>query len=222
MNTSSSAHSRARPLVIVALALLASAGAVRADPPPDRTVSYRIERNGDRIGTHRVVFARAGERLTVHHRIDIRVTVLRFEAYAYQMDSRETWEGDRLLGLTTSTDRNGDALRVFARASGERLRIRAPEGAREAPAHAVPSSPQHWVFDRPRTVMFEAEDGRLLSVRVSAPETESLELGGERVACRRVTVAGDLDATLWYAPSGILVRKRLTAPDGSTVLSRLE
>ncbi|MCB9594916.1 MAG: hypothetical protein H6719_19495 [Sandaracinaceae bacterium] len=206
----------------LALAALAIASVVRADPPPDRTVRYQIRRNGDPIGTHQVVFERHGERFTVHHRIDIRVTVLSLEAYSYQMDSRETWQGDRLLGLTTSTDRNGDALRVLGRASGDVLRLRGPEGARELPANAVPSSPQHWVFDQPRPVMFEAEDARVLAVRVSAPTTESLTLGGRAVPCRRVTVSGDLDATLWYGPSGILVRKRLTAPDGSTILTVLQ
>lgn len=211
-----------RLLPVLALSCLAFAAVVRADPPPNRTVRYQIRRNGDPIGTHEVVFARQGERFTVHHRIDIRVTVLALEAYSYQMDSRETWQGDRLLGLTSSTDKNGDALRVFARASGERIRIRAPEGTREVPADAVPTSPQHWVFDRPRTVMFEAEDGTLRNVRVSAPATESLTLGGRSVACRRVTVSGDLDATLWYGPSDILVRKRLTAPDGSTILTVLQ
>lgn len=215
--------------VFVALLGLASVGrldVVRADPPPDRTVSYEIRRNGDPIGTHRVTFARqpsAGhpERFTVHHEIQIRVTLLALEAYRYTMDSRETWEGDRLLGLFASTDKNGDALRVFARAGGGGVRVRAPRGEARAPADAVPSSPQHDVFDVPRTTMIDAEDGRLLDVQVSAPATETLELGGRRVRCRRYTVSGDLDATLWYAPSGILVRKRLTAPDGSTILTVL-
>ena len=137
------------------------------------------------------------------------------------MRSRETWEGDRLLGLTASTDRNGDALSVFARAGDDALRLRGPSGRTELPPHAVPSSPQHFVFDRPRPVMFEAEDGRRLDVRVSEPAPEALRLGGRDVPCRRVRVRGDLDATLWYAPSGILVRKRLRAPDGSTILTVL-
>ena len=71
-------------------------------------------------------------------------------------------------------------------------------------------------------IEFEAEDGTVRRVRVSAPATESLTLGGRAVPCRRVTVSGDLDATLWYGPSGILVRKRLTAPDGSTILTNGE
>ncbi|MCA9604541.1 MAG: hypothetical protein KC619_03030 [Myxococcales bacterium] len=211
-----------RALLVLAVSCLAVASVVHADPPPSRTVRYEIRRNGDPIGTHQVVFARQGERFTVHHRIDIRVTVLALEAYSYQMDSRETWQGDRLLGLTSSTDKNGEALRVFARASGEQLRIRAPEGQHQIPADAVPTSPQHWVFDRPRAVMFEAEDGTVRRVRVSAPATESLTLGGRAVPCRRVTVSGDLDATLWYGPSNILVKKRLTAPDGSTILTVLQ
>jgi len=202
----------------------AGASVGRADPPPNRTVRYEIRRDGDPIGTHRVDFERRGVegRFTVHHRIQIRVRVLSFEAYRYTMDSRETWQGQRLLGLSASTDRNGDALTVFMRASGGMLRIRGPEGRAEVPAQAVPSSPQHFVFDSARTVMVEAEDGRALDVRVSGPVVEELALGGRQVPCRRVRVRGDLDATLWYAPSGILVRKRLTAPDGSTILTVLQ
>ena len=208
--------------VFLALACLAVASvAARADIPPTRTVDYTIRRNGDAIGTHHVEFQRQGERFTVHHRIDIRVSVLAMEAYRYTMDSRETWQGERLLGLTASTDRNGDALTVFARAGGEQLRIRGPEGRRQVPATAVPSSPQHFVFDQPRPVMIEAEDGRVLRVRTQGPTTENLRLGGRSVPCRRVRVSGDLEATLWYGPSGILVKKQLTAPDGSTVLTVL-
>ena len=212
---------RRLPLFLALLSLVTASLAARADPPPTRTVHYEIRRNGDPIGSHGVEFARDGERLTVHHRIEIRVSVLALEAYRYTMDSRETWEGDRLLGLIASTDRNGDALTVFARAGGEAIRIRGPNGRAEVPAEAVPSSPQHFVFDRPRPVMVEAEDGRVLQVRTSGPTTESLTLGGRSVACRRVRVTGDLDATLWYGPSGILVKKQLTAPDGSTIVTVL-
>ena len=211
-----------RLFLFLSLLALATASLVAAaDPPPTRTVDYEIRRNGDAIGTHRVEFQRDGERLTVHHRIEIRVSVLALEAYSYTLDSRETWEGDRLLGLVASTDRNGDALTVLARAGGEAIRIRGPNGRVQVPADAVPSSPQHFVFDRPRPVMVDAEDGRVLRVRTSGPTTESLTLGGRAVECRRVRVTGDLDATLWYGPSGILVKKRLTAPDGSTVLTTL-
>jgi len=208
-------------IVALALACLAGAAVVRADPPDGRTVRYQIRRNGDPIGTHQVQFQRSGERHTIEHRIRIRVTVLALEAYSYSMDSRETWDGARLLGLRATTDRNGEGLTTFARISGEQIRVRGAEGRATAPAHAVPSSPQHWVFDRPRPVMIDAEDGELLNVRTSAPTTETLELGGRPVECRRVNVTGDLDATLWYAPSDILVRKRLTAPDGSTILTVL-
>lgn len=208
------------------LAVLALAVAVvlpaRAERPPERSVRYEIRRNGDPIGTHRVTFRHQGERFTVEHRIEIRVTVLALEAYHYSMNSRETWEGERLLGLQATTDRNGDPLTVLARASRDAIRIRAPEGRRQAPAHAVPSSPQHFVFERPRPVMIEAEDGELLRVRTEGPREETLRLGGRSVPCRRVEVRGDLDATLWYGPSGVLVKKRLTAPDGSTVLTVLQ
>lgn len=213
---------RRLPLTLALLTLgLAALSPARADPPPDRTLRYDILRNGDRIGTHRVVFERQGERFTVHHDIQIRVTILRLEAYRYTMDSRETWEGDRLLGLAATTDRNGDPLRVFARLAGSAIRVRGPAGQHEAPSGAVPSSPQHDVFDRPRTTMIEAEDGRVVEVSVGAATAERVRVGGRSIAARRYEVRGGLDATLWYDDTGVLVRKRLTAPDGSEILTVL-
>ncbi len=212
---------RRLPIALAAIALALSVLAPVRAVPPDSSVRYEIRRNGDRIGTHRVTFAHQGERLTVHHEIDIRVTILSLEAYRYTMDSRETWEGPRLLGLAASTDKNGDPLRVFARASHGGIRVRGAVGQHDAPAEAVPSSPQFDVFDQPRTTMIEAEDGRLVHVTVSAPRSERVRAGGHELDARRYDVRGGMDATLWYDATGVLVQKRLTAPDGSQVMTIL-
>jgi uncharacterized protein DUF6134 len=210
-------------LSILALASAALLSPARADPPPDRTVRYQVRRNGDSIGTHRVVFARQGVRHRITHEIRIRVTVLRLEAYRWEMNSQEVWEGDRLLGLSASTDRNGDPLTVFARLAGTTIRVRGPAGQRSVPPDAVPSAPQHDVFARPRPWMIEAEDGRVIRVRVSAAESVRIRVGGTEVPCRRYRVSGGLEATLTYAEdTGILVHKVQTAPDGSQIFTVMQ
>ncbi len=195
---------------------------VHADPPADRTVRYAILRNGGQIGTHETTFTHQGERFTVHHDIEIRVSVLFVDAYHYTMDSRETWEGDRLLGLAVRTDKNGDPLQVFARASSSAIRVRGTSGQHQAPADAVPDSLHFNVFDQPRTNMIRAEDGRVVHVSVSAPHPETIEVGGRRIPTRRYEVRGATDLSLWYDESGLMVKKRLTAPDGSEILTVLQ
>lgn len=210
----------------IATALLVLAAPVFAAPvsasPPDRVLDYTITRNGDEIGTHRVRFETTGDRLSVEHDVHISVTVLSIEAYHYDLSARETWEGDRLLGLSSTTDRNGTPLSVSARSHASGIRIDRPSGARETSlANAVPADP-HWnVFGKRRTQMIMAEDGVVRRVDVSAPVAEVQRIGGRRVLCRRYDVSGDHSATLWYDSTGFLVLKRLRAPDGSTVMTRL-
>ena len=184
---------------------------------------YVISRNGDRIGTHHVSFDRAGDRMTVQHDLSIRVTVLSLEAYRYDLRARETWSGDRLVGFHSSTYKNGDSLQVFARAGSSGIRIRGHEGGRAtAPGAAIPADP-HWnVLTRPRTHMIEAEDGSVRRVEVSGPHRAAIRVRGERTVANRYDVTGDHEASLWYNEDGFLVKKRLTASDGSTVITVLQ
>lgn len=198
-------------------------GPARADADDPREVRYTISRNGDRIGTHAVRFRRSGDRMTVEHQLRVRVTVLSLEAYRYDLRAQETWSDDRrLLGFHSTTDRNGEALQVFARAGGSGIRIRRGNGERSsAPREAIPADP-HWnVLSPGRAHMIEAEDGSVQQVRVSEPRAETLSIGGRRVETRRYEITGDHVATLWYDAGGYLVKKRLRASDGSVVITEM-
>ena len=183
---------------------------------------YSITRNGDRIGTHHVSFDRTGDRMTVQHDLSIRVTVLSLEAYRYDLRARETWSGERLVGFHSSTYKNGDSLQVFARAGSSGIRIRGGEGARStAPGAAIPADP-HWnVLNASRTHMIEAEDGTVRRVEVSGPHRAAVRVRGQRIVAERYDVRGDHEASLWYNEEGFLVKKRLRASDGSTVMTEL-
>jgi hypothetical protein len=206
-------------LVLGALALVA----FPADADEhDRELRYDLVRNGDRIGEHRVRFRQSGERQTVDHRIHISVRVLGIEAYHYDLSARETWEGDRLLGLQSTVDKNGEALRVLARSSSDGLRIRLPNGqAVGAPADAIVADPHLEVLHAGRAQMIDTDDGELSSVSVSGPTRETVRAGGREISARRYDVTGEHTATLWYDDDGLLVRKRLRASDGSTVVTVL-
>jgi len=209
-----------RSLVTAGLvAVLLSAGLAWADPPSDRVAAYTIVRNGSVIGSHAVRFQAVGDRVVVQHRVRIRVDILVFNAYSYDLESREDWRSDRLVRMTARTNKNGTPLSVSARLVGAGLRVQATERTGVAPVGAVPASPSWNVLSRRPDRMIDAETGEILRVRVSAPRPEGVRLGARTVPCQRFDVSGGLDATLWYGPSGVLVKKRLTAPDDSTVVT---
>lgn len=212
-------HGVALGAALVAGLALLSVAQVEATPP-DQVVRYLIQRNGDDIGTHQVRFVTSGSRSILEHTIRIRVRVLSVEVFHYDMSTRETWEGTRLLGLQSTTDRNGTALRIFARTSSRGLRIRNAERERVVvPVHAIPADP-HWnVLNQRRTHMIEAEDGAVRRVQVSSPVRDHRMVAGRRVECQRYDVTGEHHAQLWYDGSGLLVAKEISAPDGSTVIT---
>lgn len=210
-------------LAALALALVAPAHVTPAHADETgRTIDYTITRNGDAIGTHRVRFQERDGQRTVEHELHIRVFVLTLEAYSYDLRAREVWRGRQLVGFTATTDRNGEALQVFARRGGSSIRIRGADGARTtAPGHAIPADPHYDVLSPGDALMIEAEDGALRRVRVSAPRQETLTVAGRRLATRRYDVRGEHVASLWYDADGYLVKKRLQATDGSIVITEM-
>ena len=148
------------------------------------------------------------------------MSIVGWDAYTYRMESAEFWDGDRLTRMTAHTNKNGTPLSVQASLRDSALVVTGSERGR-APAGAVPASPAWNVLERQPRQMIDAESGALWNVRVSAGESARLRVGGRTIATRRYRVRGDLEATLWYGPQGLLVKKRLTAPDGSTVESLL-
>jgi hypothetical protein len=57
---------------------------------------------------------------------------------------------------------------------------------------------------------------------VSPLADETLTLGNRQLKCQRVRITGDHDATLWFDASGVLVKERMKARDGSTVETTLQ
>lgn len=207
-------------MALSALACALAVAPAAGEPPPGGVHDYRILRDGSPIGTHRVEIRSRGDRLAIRHRIDIRVTIAGWDAYTYRLDSAEFWHGDRLTRLTSHTNKNGTPLSVRASLRGQRLVVAGAQRG-HAPPDAVPASPAWNVLERRPRRMIDAESGQLWHVRVSEGEPATLRVGGRPVRTRRYRVRGDLEATLWYGPRGILVKKRLAAPDGSTVESVL-
>ena len=118
------------------------AGPARATAPDGLVLDYRVLRDGFEIGRHKVAFRHDGDAvMTVETEIRISVSFLFITLYSYRLDARETWRGDRLVGLDSTTDDDGDLYAVSAVAEGDGLRVEAGRKKLDGPGDGGPVEP---------------------------------------------------------------------------------
>lgn len=98
---------------------------------------FRALRHGTPIGEHSVVFRMDGDRLTVDTHVDITVRVLFFTAFSLKHDAREVWQSDRLVSVTSTTQRDGARLQVSGSTVQDGFRIVGEDGPFLAAAHLL-------------------------------------------------------------------------------------
>lgn len=212
----------ARYFLAAAVVTISMAGPARATAPDGLVLDYRVLRDGFEIGRHKVAFRHDGDAvMTVETEIRISVSFLFITLYSYRLDARETWRGDRLVGLDSTTDDDGDLYAVSAVAEGDGLRVEAGAKSWTAPATVVPSS--LWRREMARgSLLIGVEQGEAIAVTFEEIGRETVTARGAEVSATKVVVSGELERRLWYDDDGILVHLRLIARDGSLITYALE
>lgn len=197
----------------LAAALLAAMPTAAGPIPESNRIEFQVLRDGSPIGTHTLEFSRDGTRVTVRIAIDLLVRFLGIPVYRYTHRNTEVWEGDRLVSIEASTDRNGTPLSVRGQAGNGGIALETTQGGRfVAPADIVTTSYWHSRFLLGRKL--DTQGGKLLDVTVT-PKGEE-RLAGDLPA-RRWHIAGDLKLDIWYDLSGSWAGLRFAAEDGSTI-----
>jgi Family of unknown function (DUF6134) len=173
---------------------------------------FRVLREGSQIGTHRVSFVPAsggggGQELTARTDVDIAVRLAGITVFRLTHRFAETWAGDRLRLATSRYDRNGRVSEMEARADGDAVLVRGPEGTLRLPAEAAPLT--WWNPARFNRPLFDNSTGKPMRVQwTRAP----LPGGGTRWIA-----TGDTDSEGTYAADGTWLGWRTVAEDRSTV-----
>lgn len=200
----------------LALLVMLACGPAHAAMPDNGELVFDIVRNGDRIGTHRFRFDRAGERVDVAIDIEIKVKVLLLTVYDYQHRNRETWENGRLVRLVTETDDNGDPHTVNGQMTDSGFRVAAAGDEQVVSDPVVPTS--YW---RPDTIkarrMLNTQTGELMNVAVTPGDETRIMARGEEIDAKHYVISGDLELELWYDMDNVLVGLRFEGSDGSVI-----
>ncbi|MBU8537905.1 DUF6134 family protein [Falsiroseomonas tokyonensis] len=195
-----------RRALLAAVPGLVLAGAATATPA---NLDFRILRGGASVGTHRVRFREEAGLLEAVSDVQIEVKLMSFTVFRYAHRTAELWRGDRLVSLSSRLEKNGSTTACEARAEGEALLLRGPEGAQRLPGQAAPLTWWRRATLRPGVPLIDPRKALLVDpeLRISrAPQ------GGTRV----VLVGGE-GADVLYDAAGTWVGFATTGEDGSAV-----
>ncbi|MFN4311395.1 MAG: DUF6134 family protein [Ferrovibrio sp.] len=205
---------------VLIASLAAAIGFGTAHAAEVETRDFEVFRNGERIGYHRVDIVRDADRSVVNVDINLRVTFGPLTLYRYIHQSREEWQGDRLVSLVSSTDNDGDEEKLRAVAEGDRLKVSGTRFTGMLPADTMPTSYWRSDFVRRATIM-DSQNGRVLDLQVRPESFEMASAARDEIPARRYHLSGDIDLTLWYDRDGRWVKSAFKATDGSQVEYRL-
>jgi hypothetical protein len=186
------------------------AGPALAQPAaPLGNWSWKVMRQGTQIGTHVVrITARGAERVA---QSDVSVTprVLGVVVYRFEHRYAEVTQEGRFRSVSSHLNRNGTVVDIEARAEGDAVMLRGPEGVVRLPANAAPLS--WW---EPRRLggavpIFGTTTGRLMELR-----WQRIARAGGGFAWR---TTGEVEAECSFGPEGVWDGFSTKGDDGSLV-----
>ena len=193
---------------------------VRAMPDPFKLyggkISFNVERNGKKIGTHVTRFSKRGNATVVRSSMSLDVKVLGFTAYSMRYNSTERWEDKVLARLSVGVDDDGQKTKISGRLKGGKFSWSTNGKWRASKSKVFPTN--HWNKNilKSRRVL-NTLTGSFNRVRITRAGSETLTCGKRRVRASRYVYSGQLKTESWYDRNGRWVGLRFKAKDGSTL-----
>ena len=187
----------------VAVAVWPAARAAEAAPsPPARSWNFRVFLNEDPIGYHNFTLTSQGDARELKSVAHYQVKILFISAYHYDHQATETWRGDCLARLDSTSDDNGKQYAVHALDDGQQLHIEAPPAR-----YALSGCAMTFAYWNPvmlqQSHLINPETGEDVAVAIHAVGDEDIAVRGSTVRARRYHLhSAKLEIDLWYSPEG--------------------
>ena len=177
------------------------ADASLAEPSSPKIWRFRVMLDQRDIGTHEFTVSNHEGKRYIEIDADFDVKILFVNAYSYDHENREIWEGDCLASIRAETDDNGKRSRVVGEAVTDGFTVVTDEGAPQTASAACLRSFAYWnpaFLDSRR--LLNAQTGEVVDVEVTDRGEETLEIDGTPVPAQRYSLEleeGPIE--LWYA-----------------------
>ena len=191
-----------RKLVFVyAVALVFSEVSIaNTGPGKDRSESwnFRVMLDDTPIGYHKVNVDRTDNIKTVHTRANFDVRILFIPVYSYEHETRERWEDNCLVEISSTTDDNGDNYFISSIKKEDRLAVETRNGTTSLGGCVRTFA--YWDVDLLNNQrLLNTQTGEYEPVNISDMGTGRLTIDEEQIEARHFRlVAEGLTIDLWY------------------------
>jgi hypothetical protein len=183
-------------------------------------LTFDIFRNESRIGTHKLGFTLASDRLVVSIDIKIAVAVGPITVFRYTMAGEEIWQGGRFSALNTTTNDNGEHHMVAIQRANEGLVVQSSGlPPRTLPGQTAPLT--HWSVASLSGPLLSPQDGEPMQAAVTPIAPQPIPLAdGRAVTAKGFDIATHTPTQDWYDSEQIWVGLRAKIRDGSVTVYR--
>ncbi len=179
-------------------------------------ILFDVYRDGDRVGSHKVVFVKTGNSLEVRSKFSLQIDFLFLTAFKYFYESVEVWQNGRLVRLEADVDDDGISSRVGAILNGGQFTIQTGDLSYTANAPIFPTN--HWHAGvLKQTRVLNTLTGRINSVEIISKEREAISTENGLVQATRFVYKGDLQNEVLYDDDGRWVKMRFNGRDGTPI-----
>ena len=191
-----------RKLAFIYAAALVFSEASIANTGPGKDTSeswiFRVTLDDTPIGYHKVNVDRNDNIKTVHTRANFDVRILFIPVYSYEHETRERWEDNCLVDISSTTDDNGDSHFISSIKKQDRLAVETRNGT--ASLDGCVRTFAYWDVDLLNSQrLLNTQTGEYEAVSVSDKGTGLLTIDDEQIEARHFRlVAADLTIDLWY------------------------
>jgi hypothetical protein len=189
------------------LALTVALPAAEAADLKDGTLSFKVFRDGDPIGTHTVTARHEGGDLILDIAVAIKVKVAFVTAYRYEQTRREVWRDGRLIAFESDTNDDGKKAKTSGKLEGDMLVVTGPDGTQKVRPDIVPNS--WWNPELAKqSELLSTFDSKVLKVQAEDAGEESVDTAGGPVKAHRFVLSGEVEREVWYDADGRWVHMR--------------
>jgi hypothetical protein len=182
---------------------------------------FEVLLDDSKIGQHTFLIKERENVQVLESKADFNVKILFFNAYSYKHRNVETWEGDCLSSITSSTDDNGKPYTINGKRQDDRFLV--VTGSMRSTLPSCPMSFAYWnpeILDESQ--LLNSQTGEYLPVRIRELGEESLEITGKKVRADRYLIeAKDMRIELWYSKLGEWLALESTTESGRIIRYRL-
>ena len=190
--------STATIILFAALLSMASPMVLASSDSAQQSWNFRVLLDDKPIGYHRVDISTEANAITVHTRANFAVSFLFIPVYSYDHETRESWKNGCVVGITSTTDDNGDDYFINSSQQDNRLSLVTQDGDRTLDGCVRTFA--YWDIELLKNnYLLNTQTGEYQAASLTDLGTGTLSIDESRIEARHFRlVVEDRTIDLWY------------------------